>query len=267
MNYIWAVMILVGIAYGTLTGQVETVSEAVLASAKEAVSLGITMLGVVALWSGLMEVAKDSGLIDGISQKMRPLIHFLFPDIPKGHPAAEHITMNCVANFLGLGWAATPAGLRAMEALEELEEERRRAEKDRRSEDKERRRAEMDRRSEDKECRSTEDLKMQKMKTERKKTKTAGIEPTKRKSGVSGKAVHGARAVQRGTANNEMCTFLILNISSLQLIPVNIIAYRAQYGSVNPSAVIAPGIAATAVSTGVAVIYCKLMEKQCGSKI
>ena len=121
MNYIWAAMILNGIIYGTLTGNVSAVSEAVLSSSKEAVSLCITMLGVVALWSGLMEVAKDSGLIDSVSKGMRPLIHFLFPDIPKGHPATEHIAMNCVANFLGLGWAATPAGLRAMEALEGLE--------------------------------------------------------------------------------------------------------------------------------------------------
>lgn len=219
MNYIWAAMILIGIIYGTLTGNVGAVSEAVLSSSKEAVSLCITMLGVVALWSGLMEVAKDSGLINSVSKGMRPLIRFLFPDIPKGHPAADHIIMNCAANFLGLGWAATPAGLRAMEALEELEEERRKED--------------------------------QAGKWNREILKRGASERT-----------HALRPMPRGTASNEMCTFLILNISSLQLIPVNIIAYRAQYGSVNPTAVIAPGIVATAVSTGVAVVFCKVMGRR-----
>ena len=64
----------------------------------------------------------------------------------------------------------------------------------------------------------------------------------------------------RGTASNEMCTFLILNISSLQLIPVSVIAYRSQYGSVNPAAIVGPGIIATAVSTVAAVVYCKVMD-------
>ena len=197
MNYIWGIMILTGVIYGTVTGNVEAVSDAVLSSAKEAVTLCITMLGVMGLWMGLMEIARDAGLIDAISRKIQPLIHFLFPGIPADHPANEHITMNCVANFLGLGWAATPAGLRAMEELAKLEEERR---------------------------------------------EQAG------------------KAMPRGVASNEMCTFLILNISSLQLIPVNVIAYRSQYGSVNPTAVVVPGILATAVSTGVAIVYCKVMD-------
>lgn len=70
---------------------------------------------------------------------------------------------------------------------------------------------------------------------------------------------------KRGIASNEMCTFLILNISSLQLIPVNVIAYRSQYGSVNPAAIVGPGIVATAVSTVVAVVFCKVMERKQGT--
>lgn len=69
-------------------------------------------------------------------------------------------------------------------------------------------------------------------------------------------------ARKRGVASNEMCTFLILNISSLQLIPMNIIAYRSQYGSVNPTAIVGPGIVATAVSTLVAIVYCKMMDRK-----
>lgn len=201
MNYIWGVMILLGVTWGTLTGNTEAVSEAALSSAREAVTLCITMLGVMGLWMGLMEIAKDAGLIQAVSRKIQPMIRFLFPEIPDGHPAGVQITLNCVANFLGLGWAATPAGLKAMEALEELEDERR-----------------------------------------------------------AGRAAGPAR--KKGIASNEMCTFLILNISSLQLIPVSLIAYRTQYGSVNPMAVVGPGILATAVSTGAAIVFCKVMDRK-----
>lgn len=141
-------------------------------------------------------------MIQAFTRKIKPLIRFLFPGIPKGHPAGEQIAVNFIANFLGLGWAATPAGLRAMEELAKLEEERR----------------------------------------------------------GQGNAGGDRKPMPRGIASNEMCTFLILNISSLQLIPVNIIAYRSQYGSVNPTAIVGPGILATAVSTAVAVIFCKVME-------
>lgn len=214
MNLIWGAMILVGIIYGTMTGRVEAVSDAVLSSAKEAVTLCITMLGVMALWTGLMETAREEGLIAALSAGIRPLICWLFPHIPEKHAANEHITMNCAANFLGLGWAATPAGLRAMEALAKLEEERRETEKS-------------------------------------------------EKSGKLHETPYRKKILpqKRGTASNEMCNFLILNISSLQLIPVNVIAYRSQYGSVNPTAIVAPGIAATLVSTAAAVVFCRIMDR------
>lgn len=229
MNAIWGIMILIGMVWGIMTGQVEAVSDAVLSSAKEAVTLCITMLGVMGLWMGLMEIAKDAGLIQTISRKIQPLIHFLFPRIPEGHPANEHITMNCVANFLGLGWAATPAGLKAMESLAELEEERRSASGG----------------------------------------ESADIDDSSDRGAVrQRRKAHKMQrvwAMPRGVASNEMCTFLILNISSLQLIPVNVIAYRSQYGSVNPTAIVGPGIIATAVSTVVAIIYCKVMDGKRGA--
>ncbi len=225
MNYIWAGMILIGMVYGILTGHIDAVSDAVLSSSKEAITLCITMLGVMGLWMGLMEIAKDAGLVRSISRRIRPLIRFLFPNIPEEHPANEHITMNFVANFLGLGWAATPAGLKAMESLAELEEERRVAEIER------------------------------------------GTDAAQRTAETAQQAAGAKRrrkvpAMPRGVASNEMCTFLILNISSLQLIPVNVIAYRAQYGSVNPTAIVGPGIAATMVSTLVAVAFCKAMDRK-----
>ena len=221
MNYLWGGMILIGIVYGAFTGRMQDVTDAALVSAKEAVTLCITMVGVMSLWSGVMQIGSEAGMIQGISKKIRPLIRFLFPNIPEGHAANEHITTNFIANFLGLGWAATPAGLKAMEALAELEEERRNVEK---------------------EGRETQ-------------TNALPMQDGNRK---------GSRicAVPRGVASSEMCTFLILNISSLQLIPVNIIAYRSQYGSVNPTAIVGPAIAATAVSTAVAVVFCKVMGRR-----
>lgn len=231
MNYIWGAMILLGVVYGIMTGNVEAVSDAVLSSSKEAVTLCITMLGVMGLWMGLMQIAEDAGLIRAIYRRIQPLIHFLFPNIPENHPANEHITMNCVANFLGLGWAATPAGLRAMEALAELEEERRRGAETKGA-----------------------------IGGGRSRNRDEGDGPGKKKYPLRKNSA--VPAMPKGVASNEMCTFLILNISSLQLIPVNVIAYRAQYGSVNPTAIVGPGILSTAVSTGVAIVFCKLMDSR-----
>ena len=115
------------------------------------------------------------------------LIHWLFPDIPPRHKANEYIAANMAANILGLGWAATPAGLKAMRELQKLEE-------------------------------------------------------------------------GGGRASDMMCAFLVLNISSLQLVPINMIAYRSQYGSVNPAAVVLPAICATMISTIAGIVFIKIME-------
>lgn len=196
LDYLWAGMILIGVIYAAFTGRLPDITNAALDSSKEAITLCITMMGVMAFWMGLMEIATRAGIIESMSAKMKPVLRFLFPRLPENHPAATHITTNLIANILGLGWAATPAGLKAMEELEKLEEDRRR-----------------------------------------------------------GRAAGPVR--KRGVASNEMCTFLIINISSLQLIPVNVIAYRSQYGSVNPAGIVGAGIVATTISTLVAVVYCK----------
>lgn len=200
MDILWAGMLLCGVVYAAFAGNLGAVTDSILASAKEAVQMGIGLAGVMAFWMGLMEIAGKSGMMRILSRRMRPVIQFLFPGIPDGHRAWECIITNLTANMLGLGGAATPAGLEAMQALEELEEER-------------------------------------------------------RKGRISGKAVPA------GTASNEMCTFLILNISSLQLIPVNMIAWRSEYGSSHPAAIVGPALLATACSTLAAVIYCKIKEK------
>ena len=110
-------MIMAGVIYGALTGNIKAVSNAALESAGEAVSLCITMMGVMALWVGLMEIAQTSGLIKKLTRGIQPFVTFMFPNIPRDHIAREYISTNIIANILGLGWACTPAGLKAMEAL------------------------------------------------------------------------------------------------------------------------------------------------------
>lgn len=185
LNYLWAGMILIGICYGTLTGNMSDLGNGALNAAGEAVSLAITLLGVVSMWTGLMKVAENAGIIARASRLLAPIIHFLFPDIPKEHKASEYISTNIIANIFGLGWAATPAGLKAMDELAKLNN-------------------------------------------------------------------------HSHIASNAMCTFLVINISSLQLIPVNMIAYRTQYGSANPTIIVAPAIIATLIKLITAIIYCKL---------
>ena len=125
LNFLWAGMILAGILFAAFTGRIPQITNAAIDSSKEAITLCVTMMGVMALWVGLMEIAQKAGIMDALSARLRPVIRFLFPRLPAGHPSEPHILTNLIANFLGLGWAATPAGLKAMEELARLEEERR----------------------------------------------------------------------------------------------------------------------------------------------
>lgn len=194
LNYLWAFMILAGTLYGACTGNIDKITDALLAGGGEAIDLSMTLFGIIALWMGLMKIAMKSGLIDSIQNKISPIVSWLFPSVPKDHYSRKYISINLVSNFLGLGVAATPAGLKAMEALAGLQD------KD------------------------------------------------------SGKHME--------KMSNAMCTFLIVNISSIQLIPITVIAYRTQYGSVNPAGIIIPGIIATTASTLAGIIFSKIMEKQ-----
>jgi len=189
LNYLWAFMIIVGVVFGVCNGKIDAVSNAALDSSKEAVTLCITMLGIMSLWTGLMQVAKAAGIIDALTKKLMPLLHFLYPNIPKGHVANEYVASNMIANLLGLGWAATPMGLKAMEELSKLNKNSERA-------------------------------------------------------------------------SVDMCTFLIVNISSLELIPINIIAYRSQYGSVKPTSILVAAIIATGCSTLAGIIFAKVMGRR-----
>ena len=162
LNGLWAFMMIAGIIYGSFNGNIQAVTEAAFQSAGEAVSLCITMLGIMSFWTGILKIGERAGVIEALTRKM-----------------------------------TTPTGLKAMEDLKELEEERRSA------------------------------------------------DPMY------------ARSVPEGTASGEMCTFLIINISSLQLIPVNMIAYRSQYGSRVPMAIVGPALVITLATTLVAVVFCR----------
>ena len=186
LNILWVLMIAGGILFASFHGTMGKLTEVFISSSTEAVNLGIFMLGVIGVWNGMMEIAVKSGLMKRVSRAMYPFIHWLFPNIPLQHKANEYIAANMAANILGLGWAATPAGLKAMKELKKLE--------------------------------------------------------------------------NTYEASDMMCAFLVLNISSLQLIPINMIAYRSQYGSVNPTAVVLPAILATMISTLAGILFIKGME-------
>ena len=227
LNYLWAGMTLTGILWGALHGQMTAVTDGAIQASKEAVTLCITMLGVMTLWTGVLEIGHRSGLVDQLAGRMGPILTFLFPRLDPDGEARKQISVNMIANILALGWAATPAGLKAMEELKKVEEERRKGGAAGR-----------------KDTPGQED--------------TAGRKDTPGQEETAGQR---AAARQAGTASNEMCTFLIINISSLQLIPMNMIAYRSQYGSVNPTAIVGPALAATFISTVVAVIFCRVMDR------
>lgn len=188
LNYLWGSMILIGILFSVFSGNLSNITNAAINSSREAVNICLTMLGILTMWTGLISIAEKSGLINSLAKKMMPLLKFLFPRLSEKSKAMQYICTNIIANMLGLSWAATPAGLKAMEELQK-------------------------------------------------------INP------------------QKNTASREMCMFMIINMSSLQIVSINIIAYRAQYNSMNPSEIIGPGLFATFISTITAIIITKIFEK------
>lgn len=231
LNMLWAGMMAAGIFWAAFHGNMGAVTNGLLDSAKEAVTLGVTMLGIMSFWCGILKIGERAGLIEAMTEKMRPVIRFLFPNLPDGHPAGRYIAINMIANMLGLGWAATPAGLKAMEELGKLEEDRRNL------------------------CVSNEDENSKKIDI------VWNIQEKQISEKIRGGVKPGS-VRQSGTASNEMCTFLIINISSLQLIPINMIAYRSQYGSVNPAAIAGPALLATIASTAAGIAFCKVMDRK-----
>lgn len=188
VNYIWAFLIVVGTVVGIATGRAEAVSQAALDGAKDAALLCVSLIGAYILWLGVLNVAKEAGLVDTIAKRMRGIIRWLFPSVPPGGPASGFITLNIVANMLGMGNAATPFGLKAMKELQDINPDKTRA-------------------------------------------------------------------------SDAMCMFLVVNASSVQLLPLTVIALRSAAGSASPGDIIITTLLATTVTTTVGIAAAKIMRR------
>jgi len=180
-------MILLAIVIAIFTGNIPALTNAAIDSAREAITLCITMLGIMSMWAGLMAVAEKAGIVGALARRSKPILRYLFPELGKNHPAHEPIATNFIANILGLGWAATPSGIKAMEEMQKTN-------------------------------------------------------------------------IKKDTATKAMRMFMVINMSSLQLVTISVVAYRAQFGSANPSEIIGPGLIVTMATTVIAVVFCKLLD-------
>lgn len=118
LNILWPVFIIASYIYAIFTGNVSKINNSIFESCESAVKLTITFLGTMCLWSGIMQIAKQTTLIDKLTNFLTPVMKIIFPDIKKDNPVYKEISMNMVANILGLGNAATPLGLKAMKTLQ-----------------------------------------------------------------------------------------------------------------------------------------------------
>jgi len=124
MNYIWLGLMIIALVVGAINGRIDAVTQAAVNNAATAVEIALGLIGIMTLWLGIMKIAEQGGIIKILSRIIRPLAKFLFPSIPSDHPAIGSMLMNIIANWLGLGNAATPLGLKAMEELQKLNRSR-----------------------------------------------------------------------------------------------------------------------------------------------
>lgn len=202
LNYIWLGLVIAAVVIGGYhnfigadTGTLKEVTEGAFSMAETAVmKIALPLVGIMALWLGMMRLAERAGLVQIFARVVRPVMKWLFPDVPSDHPAIGSMLMNLAASFLGLANAATPLGIRAMKDLEKLNP-------------------------------------------------------------------------HPGTATNAMCTFLAINTSSIQLLPVTAVAVMAVNGSLQPYAIIGTSILATTCSTIAGITAVKLLEKLPGYRL
>lgn len=188
INYIWAFLIIAGTFIGIVTGRADAVSKAAVNGAKDAALLCVSLIGAYALWLGVLNIAKEAGLITSIARRMRRIIKWLFPEVAAGSAASGYITLNIVANMLGMGNAATPFGLKAMKELAQQNKDRQKA-------------------------------------------------------------------------TNSMCMLLVINASSVQLIPLTVISLRSAAGSAAPAEIVLTAFLATCVTTIVGITAAKIMGR------
>lgn len=189
MSKIWFWMVSIGIFGSLLTNNLENLNIVILNEASKGIEFAFSLAGIMALWMGIMNIAKDSGLIEKIGNLLYPLLKKIFPSIPKGHKAMSYIVMNMALNMLGAGNGATAFGLKAMNELQTLNR-------------------------------------------------------------------------QKDTATNDMIMFLVINISSIQLIPFTMVKLRLDAGAKNPSEIIVSTLFATTISTIIAIMSCKFLQRR-----
>jgi spore maturation protein A len=188
MNFVWLALLVGAVISALLTGALKETVTAATASAGQACTLALGLVGVMSLWMGLMKIAEESGLAEKTARLAAPIMARLFPRIPKDHPALASMTMNIVANMFGLNNAATPLGIKAMKDLEELN-------------------------------------------------------------------------AHKGEASDEMCLFLAVNTSSVQIIPAGAIALMAAGGASDPTVIVLPAFLATCVSTAAAIFAARALAR------
>ena len=118
LNVVWPIFIIISFAFAIFTGNIDKLNESIFSSTSDAVNLCINLLGTICLWNGIMQIASKTSILEKLTKLLRPIINFLFPDIKKEDEVHKEISMNMVANILGLGNAATPLGLKAMKSLQ-----------------------------------------------------------------------------------------------------------------------------------------------------
>lgn len=187
MAKIWFYMISIGIIGSIFSNNLGELNKVILNEASRGIEFAISIAGVMALWMGIMNIAKDSGLIEKIGQKLNKVMKKLFPSVPKGHKAMSYMVMNIALNMLGAGNGATAFGLKAMDELQTLNQ-------------------------------------------------------------------------KKDTASDDMIMFLVINISSVQIIPFTMLKVRMDMGAQNPSEIIITTLFATLVSTVVGITSCRLLR-------
>lgn len=188
INYIWFFLIIISIIVSLVNGNLDVVNQAMINDAQEGVTFGIGLIGIMSVWMGLIKIAEKSGLLKSISKLITPITSFLFPNIPRNHPAMNSIVMNMVTNMFGAGNSSTAIGLKAMKEMNTLNKDKK-------------------------------------------------------------------------VATNDMCMFLVINMSSIQLIPITVLKLRADSGSLNPTEIIGTTLIATIVSTIFGVLTAKILQK------
>ena len=124
VGYIWAFLIGIGVIYAIISGNINVINESILTNANEALELILNLLPIIVLWTGILKIAEESGLLTKFANFLKPILHRLFPSVPENNKALGYISSNIAANMLGLGSAATPAGLKAMKELQKINPEK-----------------------------------------------------------------------------------------------------------------------------------------------